>query len=73
MTNTIKTGMTGLPGLRGTDHIGLTVPDLEQAITFFTDVIGCRLVARVVLLAVSDLASFMTGSVLLADGGDAVL
>ena len=22
----------GLPGLRGTDHIGFTVPDLEQAV-----------------------------------------
>ena len=33
---------TGLPGLRGTDHIGFTVPDLEQAISFFVDVIGCE-------------------------------
>lgn len=35
-----------IPGLRGTDHVGLTVPDLEEAITFFTDVIGCELVYR---------------------------
>lgn len=35
-----------LPGLRGTDHVGLTVPDLEQAITFFTEVIGCELIYR---------------------------
>lgn len=35
-----------VPGLRGTDHVGLTVPDLEQAIAFFTDVIGCELVYR---------------------------
>lgn len=35
-----------LPGLRGIDHIGLTVPDLEQAVTFFTDVLGGRLVYR---------------------------
>lgn len=33
---------SGLPGLRGTDHIGLTVPDLDQAIEFFVDVIGCE-------------------------------
>lgn len=31
-----------IPGLRGTDHIGFTVPDLEQADEFFTDVIGCE-------------------------------
>lgn len=34
----------GLPGLRGTDHIGFTVPDLEQATRFFVDVIGCEYV-----------------------------
>jgi catechol 2,3-dioxygenase-like lactoylglutathione lyase family enzyme len=34
--------MSGLPGLRGTDHIGFTVPDLEQAVAFFVDVIGCE-------------------------------
>lgn len=32
----------GLPGLRGTDHIGFTVPDLDKAIAFFVDVIGCE-------------------------------
>lgn len=32
----------GLPGLRGTEHIGFTVPDLDQAIGFFVDVIGCE-------------------------------
>jgi len=32
----------GLPGLRGTDHIGLTVPDLDEAIDFFVNVIGCE-------------------------------
>lgn len=32
----------GIPGLRGTDHIGITVPDLEQAIDFFVHVIGCE-------------------------------
>ncbi|MEH6576953.1 MAG: VOC family protein [Amphritea sp.] len=33
---------SGLPGLRGTDHIGFTVPNLEQAVEFFVDVIGCE-------------------------------
>lgn len=32
----------GLPGLRGTEHIGFTVPDLEQAVDFFVNVIGCE-------------------------------
>lgn len=33
---------TGLPGLRGTDHIGFTVPNLEEAVDFFVNVIGCE-------------------------------
>ena len=32
----------GMPGLRGTDHIGFTVPDLAQAVDFFVNVIGCE-------------------------------
>lgn len=32
----------GIPGLRGTDHIGITVPNLEAAVSFFVDVIGCE-------------------------------
>jgi catechol 2,3-dioxygenase-like lactoylglutathione lyase family enzyme len=35
---------TGIPGLRGTEHIGFTVPDLDVAERFFVDVIGCQLV-----------------------------
>jgi glyoxylase I family protein len=31
-----------LPGLRGTEHIGFTVPDLDEAHRFFVDVIGCE-------------------------------
>lgn len=31
-----------LPGLRGTDHIGFTVPDLQEATDFFVNVIGCE-------------------------------
>lgn len=33
---------SSIPGLRGTEHIGFTVPDLEQAVSFFVDVIGCE-------------------------------
>lgn len=32
----------GLPGMRGVDHIGLTVPNLAEAETFFADVLGCE-------------------------------
>src|ERR1700684_2290103 len=31
---------TGLPGLSHVDHVGLTVPDLNSAVTFYCDVIG---------------------------------
>lgn len=34
----------GLPGLAGVEHIGFTVPDLEEATRFFVEVIGCQLV-----------------------------
>jgi catechol 2,3-dioxygenase-like lactoylglutathione lyase family enzyme len=32
----------GLPGMRGHDHTGITVPDMNQAVTFFTDILGCQ-------------------------------
>lgn len=32
----------GIPGMRGVDHIALTVPDLEEATNFFVDVLGCE-------------------------------
>ena len=38
--------MPGLPGLRGGDHIGFTVPDMEEAHAFLVDVLGCVLVYR---------------------------
>ena len=34
-------GSRGLPGIQGTDHIGFTVPDIDQAHEFLVDVIGC--------------------------------
>lgn len=34
----------GLPGLRGTEHIGLTVPDFDAAVDFFVRVIGCNFI-----------------------------
>lgn len=35
-------GADSLPGMRGHDHTGVTVPDMAQAVAFFTDVIGCK-------------------------------
>jgi len=32
----------GLPGLRGHDHTGITVPDMKQATDFFVGVLGCK-------------------------------
>ena len=37
----------GMPGLRGTEHVGFTVPDIEEATNFFVDVIGCEYVFEV--------------------------
>ncbi len=34
--------MSGIPGLRGTEHIGFTVPDLDEAVRFFVDILGCE-------------------------------
>lgn len=40
--NTDRWQRVTLPGLRGTEHIGFTVPDLEQADEFLVEVIGCE-------------------------------
>jgi catechol 2,3-dioxygenase-like lactoylglutathione lyase family enzyme len=31
-----------IPGMRGHDHTGITVPNMEQAVDFFTNVVGCE-------------------------------
>ncbi len=31
-----------MPGFRGSDHLGITVPDMKQAVEFFQNVIGCK-------------------------------
>ncbi|MET7994641.1 VOC family protein [Amycolatopsis sp. NPDC005232] len=35
-----------IPGVTGVDHFGLTVPDLDQAHEFFTEVLGCEYLYR---------------------------
>ena len=52
MTNSPATN--GLPGLRGTEHIGLTVPDLDAATAFFVDVLGAEALFEVGPFASSD-------------------
>lgn len=34
-------GPLSLPGLRGVEHVGLTVPDLDAAVRFFVETLGC--------------------------------
>ena len=36
--------MAGMPGLRGVEHVGLTVPDFDAACDFFVRVVGCEFV-----------------------------
>lgn len=36
-----------VPGVQGLDHVGLNVPDLEQAVRFFTDAFGATTVFRI--------------------------
>lgn len=38
--------VTPLPGVRGVDHIGITVPDLAVAHEFLTGVLGCEYLYR---------------------------
>ena len=38
----IGTDSEGFPGLRGAEHIGFTVPTMEEAVRFFRDVLGCK-------------------------------
>src|ERR1035438_4835302 len=36
----------GIPGARNVDHIGVSVPNLDQAISFFRDVLGAKFLFR---------------------------
>jgi catechol 2,3-dioxygenase-like lactoylglutathione lyase family enzyme len=38
----IPTPRAQVPGLRGIDHVGLTVPNLQEAVDFFVNVVGCE-------------------------------
>jgi catechol 2,3-dioxygenase-like lactoylglutathione lyase family enzyme len=41
-SGTATASADAIPGMRGHDHTGVTVPDMKQAVDFFTDVIGCK-------------------------------
>lgn len=45
MTN--ESPRKGLPGLLGAEHVGLTVPDMDAATTFFVDVLGAEVLFEV--------------------------
>ena len=36
----------GIPGMRGADHVGITVANLDEAVIFFVDVLGCEAIFR---------------------------
>ncbi|GAA2803805.1 VOC family protein [Kitasatospora paracochleata] len=39
--------MTGIPGALAVHHVAYTVPDLDQAVAFFTDVLDAQLLYRI--------------------------
>ena len=34
--------MSAVPTLRGVEHVAFTVPDVDTAVAFFVDVLGCE-------------------------------
>lgn len=51
----------GIPGARGVGHVGYTVPDLEQAVAYFTGPMGGELVYREELTADASYAGRQLG------------
>ena len=52
---------TGLPGLSHVDHVGLTVPDLDAAVRFYTDVFGGTELYRLGPFAASEMPAMEDG------------
>lgn len=46
MTTSSEKPLPALPGFAGLHHVGYSVPDLDEAIAFFTDALGFTLVSR---------------------------
>jgi catechol 2,3-dioxygenase-like lactoylglutathione lyase family enzyme len=40
--NGLESDTTSVPGLLGVDHAGITVPDIDEAVAWFEDVLRCR-------------------------------
>lgn len=40
-TSGMSSSNAAIPGMRGLDHIGITVPNLKEAVNFFVNVMGC--------------------------------
>ncbi len=38
--------MTSIPSIRGVHHVAYAVPDLDEAVTFFTEVLGAEVATR---------------------------
>jgi len=38
----VSSASAGIPGLKGQDHVGVTVPNMDEAVSFFVDVVGCE-------------------------------
>lgn len=34
--------VAGMPGMQGAQHLGITVPNMDEAVSFFVNVIGCE-------------------------------
>ena len=51
--------LAGMPGMQGHDHTGMTVPDMNQAVSFFTDIVGCEKIMSFGPFA-DDKGTFMT-------------
>jgi len=46
MTRSLKDLAATVPGLLGLDHVGIAVPDLDQAISFYRDQLGMQVTQR---------------------------
>jgi methylmalonyl-CoA/ethylmalonyl-CoA epimerase len=46
MTRSLKDLAATVPGLLGLDHVGIAVPDLDQAISFYRDQLGMQVSHR---------------------------
>ena len=46
LTASFATMAAGLPGMRGLEHVGISVANLDEAVLFFVNVLGCEEIWR---------------------------